>query len=114
MVRLATDRVEVRMTSLPEYTTTGKIIRQVPAGDEYLPSRALTTEGGGQISVDPRDVKGVKTMERMFQFDIELAKGMGVDLYGQRVHVRFNHQMEPLAMQWYRGIRQLFLTHFNV
>jgi putative peptide zinc metalloprotease protein len=114
MVRLATDRVEVRMTSLPEYTTTGKIIRQVPAGDEYLPSRALATEGGGQISVDPRDVKGVKTMERMFQFDIELAKGMGVDLYGQRVHVRFNHQMEPLAMQWYRGIRQLFLTHFNV
>jgi hypothetical protein len=28
--------------------------------------------------------------------------------------VRFTHPMEPLAMQWYRGIRQLFLTRFNV
>jgi len=114
VVRLATDRVEVRMSQRPDVTYVGKIVRQVPAGDDYLPSRALAIEGGGRISVDPRDGKGTKAMERMFQFDIELPKDVTVDLYGERVYVRFDHQKEPLARQWYRGIWQLFLTHFNV
>ena len=35
-------------------------------------------------------------------------------VYGQRVHVRFDHRPEPLAVQWYRSLRRLFLTHFNV
>jgi hypothetical protein len=28
--------------------------------------------------------------------------------------VRFTHKMEPLGLQWYRGIRLLFLSHFNI
>jgi putative peptide zinc metalloprotease protein len=114
MVRLSTDEVELRMAQVPDFVAQGRIVRQVPGGDEYLPSRALATEGGGRISVDPRDTKGTKTLERMFQFDIELKQDVSVALYGQRVYVRFDHQKEPLAKQWYRGIRQLFLTHFNV
>lgn len=111
---MSTEQVEVRMSQRPDLTFTGKIVRQVPAGDDYLPSRALATTGGGRISVDPRDGKGTKTMERMFQFDIELPQGVNVALYGERVYVRFDHQKEPLAKQWYRGVWQLFLTHFNV
>lgn len=114
MVRLLTDRVEVRMAHHPDHAMTGTIVRQVPAGEEYLPSRVLATEGGGKITVDPRDTNGTKTLQRMFQFDIELAQSFDVPFYGERAHVRFDLQMEPLAMQWYRGIRQLFLTYFNV
>jgi putative peptide zinc metalloprotease protein len=28
--------------------------------------------------------------------------------------VRFEHQMTPLSVQWYRSIRLLFLTSFHV
>jgi hypothetical protein len=34
--------------------------------------------------------------------------------YGQRVHVRFEHPPEPLAVQCYHALRRLFLTHFDV
>ena len=114
MVRLATHGVKVRHAHRPDFVAEGKIIRHVPAGDEYLPSRALGTEGGGKISTDPRDQKGAKTMERMFQFDIELPRDAAAVFFGERVYVRFDHEKEPLALQWYRGIRLLFLTHFNV
>jgi len=113
-VRLATDDVRVRPVDQPQLTLQGKVLREVPAGDEYLPSAALATEGGGDIAIDPRDSKGPKSLQRMFQFDIELA-GIGqVDHFGQRVFVRFEHQKEPLSVQWYRSIRLLFLTSFHV
>ncbi|MBL8483347.1 MAG: peptidase M50 [Rhodocyclaceae bacterium] len=113
-VRLATDRVQIRMAQRLGEVAEGRIVRQVPAGEAGLPSRALATDGGGQIAVDPRDPQGTKAMERMFQFDVELEEGADVGLFGQRVHVRFDHRMEPLALQWYRAIRRLFLARFNV
>jgi hypothetical protein len=33
---------------------------------------------------------------------------------GTRVHVRFRHEPEPLASQWGRRLRQLFLSRFHV
>lgn len=114
MVRLATDRVTVRLVHRPDTVSEGKIVRQAPAGVEFLPSRALSTEGGGQISTDPRDQKGVKSLQRMFQFDIELIGKPVATYFGERVYVRFTHQMEPIGLQWYRNIRLLFLSHFNI
>lgn len=114
LVRLATHDVQVRHAHRPDNVVEGTIIRQVPAGNDYLPSRALGTDGGGKITTDPRDQKGAKTMERMFQFDIGLPDVTGPVYFGERVFVRFDYQREPLAWQWYRGIRLLFLSHFNV
>lgn len=114
MVRLATDSVTVRHVHRADIVTEGKIVRQSPAGTEYLPSRALSTDGGGQISTDPRDQKGTKTLQRMFQFDIELKDSPDSVYFGERVYVRFSHEMEPLARQWYRSIRLLFLSRFNI
>jgi hypothetical protein len=34
--------------------------------------------------------------------------------YGGRAYVRFTHESEPLAAQWYRRLRQAFLQRFNV
>ena len=114
MVRLATDEVAVRHVHRTDTISTGKIVRFSPGGSEYLPSKVLSTEGGGQISVDPRDPSGAKTMQRMFEFDIELDAQPEKVFWGERVYVRFNHAMEPLALQWYRSIRLLFLSHFSV
>ncbi len=88
-VRLSTDRVRVRLVDQPQSVLKGTVLREVPGGTEYLPSAALSVEGGGEIATDPRDTKGPKALQRMFQFDIEL-KGMArTDHFGQRVFVRF-------------------------
>lgn len=114
MVRVATDRVTVRNVHRADTVSEGRIVRQAPGGIEYLPSRALSTDGGGLIATDPRDQKGAKVLQRMFQFDIELMDNSDPAFFGERVYVRFTHEMEPLGLQWYRSIRLLFLSHFNI
>jgi len=113
-VRLATDRVRVRFAERPQAVLQGRVVREVPAGDETLPSPALAAQGGGEIATDPRETKNPKALERVFQFDVELDGAAHVDHFGQRVFVRFEHRMEPLSVQWYRSIRLLFLRSFNV
>jgi putative peptide zinc metalloprotease protein len=113
-VRLATERVRVRVVDQPHSTLEGKVLREIPAGDQYLPSPALAVGGGGGIATDVRDANGAKALERMFQFDIELVGLTRVEHVGQRVLVRFEYEMEPLLVQWYRGVRLLFLSRFHV
>ena len=114
-VRLATDRVRLRLAERVPTVLEGRVVREVPAGDETLPSPALASQGGGEIATDPREMKSPKALQRVFQVDVELAGADGrIDGFGQRVFVRFEHRMEPLWVQWYRSIRQLFLTSFNV
>jgi len=113
-VRIGTDRVRVRLAGRPDAIAEGRIVRQVPAGESYLPSRALAVEGGGQIATDPRDSKGPKALERMFQFDVALSGAPRAGVFGERAYVRFEHRSEPLAARWYRDVRRLFLSHFGV
>ena len=113
-VRLGTDRIRVRMVDRPDVVADGRIVRQMPAGEVYLPSRALSTEGGGTIAVDPRDSSGPKALERMFQFDVALADTPHLGVFGERAYVRFEHKLEPLALRWYRDVRRLFLSRFGV
>jgi len=113
-VRLTTDRIQVRPVDQPRLVLEGRVLRAVPAGGEYLPSAALGVDGGGDFAIDPRDAKGPKTLQRTFQFDIELQGLEAVNHFGQHVFVRFEHRMEPLAVQWYRSVRLLLLTNFHV
>jgi putative peptide zinc metalloprotease protein len=113
-VRVATDRIRVRMVDRPGISFEGHIIRAVPGGDEFLPSRALGLEGGGAIATDPRETRGAKALQRMFQFDVALDLPEPLHQFGQRVYVRFEHEEESLGLQWYRAVRLLFLSRFSV
>jgi putative peptide zinc metalloprotease protein len=116
-VRNATTAVQLRLVHRPEQVLEGRLQREVPAGAEYLPSLALSTQGGGQLATDPRDTKGARTMERTFQFDVAVtlpAIDPGPVFFGEHIHARFEHPPEPLAHQWYRSVRRLFLSHFHV
>ncbi len=116
LVRGATTGVQLRLAHQPEVVLQGRLEREVPAGDAYLPSKVLATEGGGLLATDPRDSGGARTLERTFQFDVALlgAPGESPVFFGERIHARFEHPPEPLAHQWYRGIRRLFLSQFHV
>jgi putative peptide zinc metalloprotease protein len=113
-VRVDSDRVRVRMVDQPSLVVTGRIVRAVPGGDDILPSKALALEGGGEIATDPRETKGAKAMQRMFQFDVALDLPGPLNHFGQRVYVRFEHEDEPLSVQLYRKVRLLFLSRFSV
>jgi len=89
-----------------------RLERELPAAAQALPSPALGERGGGRFVTDPADKEGLRTLEPVFFFDLEL-QGDALRSLGQRVWVRFDLGPEPLAGQGYRRLRQLFLKHFN-
>jgi preprotein translocase subunit SecA len=73
LVRNDTRGVQVQLAQQPGTVLEAQVAREVPGGAEYLPSRALSAEGGGTLPTDPRDPKGGgRTLERTFQFDLRL------------------------------------------
>ncbi len=114
-VAIGTRSIEMRLAGDADRIVTGRIVRQVPAGGDEAPSRALLAPGGGRIAADPRDPQGRRTLEPVFQIDVAPDTPLGPSgLYGQRVHVRFDLEPQPLGRQWYGGLRRLFLAHFGV
>jgi putative peptide zinc metalloprotease protein len=117
LVRNRIRAVAVRFAHDLDTILTARLIREVPAAKTELPSAALSTEGGGTHALDPRDPESGKAMESLFQFDLRLPETAAVarlQPYGTRVHVRFEHQSEPLARQWWRRLRQMFLSRLQV
>jgi putative peptide zinc metalloprotease protein len=114
LIRHMHEHPHVRLAEALSVLLDATVSRVVPAALDELPSRALGTEGGGAVAVDPTDGAGTKTMQRFFQVDLQLAEHAGVINAGGRVYVRFSHDWAPLSVQWSRQVRQLFLTRFNV
>ena len=57
----------------------------------------------------------VKSIDKLYVLDLEISADAAINNYlNSRVYVRFEHPAEPLAWQWYRGIRRMFLKKFNV
>ncbi len=114
LVRERLVRTEVRAAQRIEQVYPARVVREVPAAREYLPSTALSSEGGGVIAADPRDPRSGKTLTTNFQYDLALPPEVPSLAYGGRVYVRFSFQPEPLGLQWHRRIRQVFLERFHV
>jgi putative peptide zinc metalloprotease protein len=114
LVRERVTGVEVRLAEQPAESLNADIERIVPAADLNLPSAALGTSGGGIVPVDPTDPDGLRALESIFQLDLSLPEAVPDPHIGGRVYVRFNHGTMPLAIQWYRSLRQLFLRKFYV
>ncbi len=114
LVRNRTLRVDVRLPEKLYETVRASLIREVPAATDRLPSRVLGRAGGGQIPIDPRDEQGTRAFQKIFLFDIGLPASTRLFCVGGRVHVRFDHGMEPLIHRWHRHIRELLLTKFNI
>jgi putative peptide zinc metalloprotease protein len=112
LVRHKLRHVWVKLPGRITETYDAALVREVPAARDELPSRALGAGGGGQLAIDPRDQHGTKTLQRVFQFDLELPAEAPSEAFGSRVYVRFEHEWEPLGSQWYRRARQLLLSRF--
>ena len=113
LVRKQTRNVEVRLVSEVASKYEAEVLREIPAATYKLPSKALAVGGGGKIKTDPFDNDGIRTKEQYFQFDLSLPEKLETAYIGQRVHVRFTHGYEALALQWYRSISELFLDELG-
>jgi putative peptide zinc metalloprotease protein len=114
LVRQRTRGVEVRLAERLGEPRETRIRRIVPGASERLPSVALGSSGGGEVVVDPSDQQGDRAVESIFEVELELPEESATLNAGGRVYVRFDHGSEPLARQWYRRVRQLFLSRFEV
>lgn len=114
LVRTSLNSAEIRFADAIPQIHGVEVIREVPGGVDELPTAALSPNGGGKIATDPQDQNGLKTLERIFLLDLSLPPNTPPSAFGERVYVRFDHRAEPLASQWYRRLRQLFLSRFNV
>jgi putative peptide zinc metalloprotease protein len=97
----------------PGRTWTGRVVREVPGGTFDLPSKALATDHGGVVPLDPRDAQGLRALNRVFLFDIALPPQLREVPFGTRVHVRLALSWEPLGRQMLRRLRQMFLARFD-
>jgi len=108
------NNVQIRLVNQPEDIYPAIIKRQTPEASNKLPSAALSTTNGGKIQIDSNDSEQLTTQEKVFHIDLEYTPKTNKPEIGQRVYVRFEHAAEPLAQQWYRSLRQVFLRQFNV
>jgi putative peptide zinc metalloprotease protein len=114
LVRTRTRRVELRLADRIPDVLPATVTRVVPGASDRLPAPALGIGGGGDVGVDPTDPEGLKATESVFQVDLRLPPQAGALTVGGRVYLRFDHGTEPLALQWHRRLRQLFLARFHV
>jgi putative peptide zinc metalloprotease protein len=112
-VRTETRMVVAKLAETVSQEFPAIIKREVPAASSNLPSMALSLEGGGTLALDPREKEELKAFEKFFQFEI-LVSGYTLKTIGERVFVRFEHDPEPLAFRWYRGVRRTLLSNFNI
>lgn len=113
LIHERTKNVSLRTSTDIETIYSGRVISEVPAAIDRLPSSVLGAAGGGKIAIDPLDTRGKKIFENMFQFDIALENPLQNSFLGSRVFVRFDHGYEPLAYRGFRKLRQLFLKRFS-
>lgn len=113
LVRERNKSIEVRLAERLGESIPARLLREVPAASDRLPSTALGTQGGGSVIVDPGDQHGVKALEKVFQIELAIPQIARDVKFGGRVYVRFDHGWEPVAYRWVRGVRQLFLSKFD-
>ncbi len=109
--------VEMRVLGRPEVAFTGRITKVLPAGHQKLPSAALGYLAGGSMAVNPEDPEGTEAAEPFFEVQIAPeAKVVAEQMLrpGQRVVVRFSMPPRPLAVQWWRKLRQVMQERFAI
>jgi putative peptide zinc metalloprotease protein len=115
LVRHQLRRAAVILAERLDETLPAEIIREMPAGRDDLPSKALGSAGGGALAIDPGDPHGTKTLQRVFQVDIVLpGNAAAAAAFGSRAYVRFDYDWEPAGRQILRRLRQLLLSQLQI
>jgi putative peptide zinc metalloprotease protein len=111
----AETNVEIRVKGRPDVSLSGEIKNILPAGQQKLPYQAMGYAVGGSMPTLMDDPKGLETAEKFFEVHIKPNFNEPDQLRpGQRVVARIQMPDKPLAIQWWRSIRQLFQRRFHI
>lgn len=113
LVRQQLRSVRFRIAAIPGRQYAGRVVRAIPGGTHELPAAALAQSHGGTIPLDPTDPEGLRTLNRVFLFDIALPAELQQVPFGTRVHARLKLAWEPIGWQVARRLRQLLLSRFD-
>ena len=113
-VRAATRRVTVRLPQDFDTELPGRLVRERPQAGKDLPSATLGQSGGGDLTVDPRDEKGLTALESLFEFEVEIDDPAALRFLGSRAYVSFEHPDEPIGWRLWRNLRRQLLSQFQV
>ena len=113
LVRKHTESIDLRLISQVGDIIRANIHHEVPAATDQLPSAALSTQFGGPFPVDPADENYLRTLQKVFQYELVPASYLPANVIGTRVKVRFMHGNEPVGFRVFRLFRQLLLRKFN-
>ena len=114
LVRSRNTGIEFRLAHRVDTVQRATLAREMPMLTDRLPSPALSTIGGGDVSMDPTDPAKLRALTRSLQFEIAADPSLRVTALGERVYVRIRHEDEALAFRLYRAARQLLLSRLNV
>lgn len=112
LVRENLKSVQVRSADRLDRAITANMSMDTPAVTRTLPSPALGDRGGGRYVTDPADEYGLTAVDPLVLIDLDLPSTV-LERVGARAYVRFDHGAEPIAVQAYRHLRQLFLQYFS-
>ncbi len=106
--------VTLKVAHWPSDVFEGSIIRKIPNSSKTLPSAVLSSMFGGEVAADPADETGNTALEEWFQFEIKLHNPPVESWLGGRAWVKFELGSEPLAVQLYLTLRQLFMKTLGI
>lgn len=114
LIQTRLNHIEIKLKSNLGEVYQGKIIRSTPQAQNKLLSHALSFENGGNILTDPKDPEGLLTLETYMDLEIQVDKPIALNAYGSSTYIKYDLGYSPLAIQWYRQLKQLFLEQFDV
>lgn len=92
-----------------------KSYQTIPMEQTHLPSSALGWGAGGEIAVDVRDEKGIKTAEPFYEVRALMAPNAKVLFYhGLSGKIKFKLPMKPLLQQWWLSLRKLLQKRYKL
>lgn len=105
--------VSLRLASSQSLEHTVALSNIVPRVSKEIPSAVLSSQGGGNIILDPSAESPLQAIENFVVVDV-VGAGLPVSYVNERVFVKFDLGSEPIAYRWIRRVRQIFLEQFDV
>jgi putative peptide zinc metalloprotease protein len=108
-------QVRVRVAGEAGATLDSPHWRILPGDQRRLPTAALGWQGGGGIAVEAEDREATTTTEPFFEVAADLPATAAVTLLHLRGgQAKFSMEPRPLALQWWRSLRQLFQKRYQL
>ncbi len=108
-------RVEIRVRGQAGRTLRAVSFKVLPGDQRRLPTAALGWAAGGDIKVDEEQRDAATTTEPFFEVIAELPRNTDVALLHLRGGVaKFVLTPRPLALQWWRSLRQLLKKRYQI